>query len=308
MMQSMKRSFIFLGLLITLGSVWGGCSSTRAIDPKALGPVPSTLELAASYNERIEPLDSFWARISIRAKGRYDDGSSFEEQGTGHLQIQRPGNISLTIRKLGELYFAYGSNSEQYWAINLVEKEHKTMQIGRIDQVSARKAAIVGMMVHPGQLGTLMGLEPIDLTRAGGTQWSPDGKSVGVSSSSPWGTYTLWIDPRTYHAVKSEAFDRNGSLIAVVSLTRYTKAVVPGGQPIEVPGKVEIRYPNDDGFVRIEISEPAKKTIRPMVFNPNKLKRAYRIDELIDLDVQDHGEPSAMQVHRASDPSDTNGN
>lgn len=289
MIQSGKQIIIVLGFaLLTTVSLVGCSSSTKIVDPKTFGPVLSTAELASEYNARIEPLNSFWSRISIRAKGKYDNGDPYEEQGTGHLQIQRPGNISLSIRKLGELYFSYGANHEHYWAINLLDKEHKTMQIGRLDRMTPEKAAIVGMQVHPGQLSALMGLQPIDLTKAGGTRWAPDGKSVGVTSSSPWGSFTLWIDPRTYQAVRSEAFNSQGSLIATVSLTRFTDAKIPDARPIQVPGKVEIRNPNDEeGFVRIEISEPAQRTIRPMVFDPNKLNRGNRIHETIDLDAFD---------------------
>lgn len=285
MRMSTQRLFVVLCMLVSVVCMTTGCSSSGKVDPKTFGPVPSTVEIVEGMNARIEPLETLWSRMSIRVRGTYEDGKSYEEQGNGHLQIQRPGNISLTVRKLGELYLAYGANTEQYWMFNLIDNEHKTLHIGGIDQVTPLKASQIGMLVHPGQLNTLMGLVPIDLSTAGGTQWSSDGKSVGVSAQSPWGSYTLWIDPRTFHAVRSQAFDRERNLIATTTLTRYKDATIPRSNPVMVPGTVEIRYAAEsDGFIRIELSEPAVKPIKSMVFNPKKLKRAYRIDETIDLD------------------------
>ncbi len=280
LVQSFLVLFVFASALMITG-----CASPGKIDVSKLGPPPSTQELAAGHNQRVDQLDTLWARISIRAKGTYPDGKGYEEQGEGHLQIDKPENVSLSIRKLGELYFAYGANSEQYWSFDLLNSERKLMLIGQLDQVTQDKAAILGLPIHPGELIALSGLMPIDLAGAGGSRWAEDGKSVGVSVPSSWGAFTLWIDPRTELVVRSQAFDRNGDLIATAHLSRYKLAQVPGAQPVMVPGKIELRTPGDEeGFVRIELSEPASKDIRPMVFDPNRLKRAYRVDEVIDLD------------------------
>ena len=286
----MRIRSIALGLIMIVSLV--GCSTTKKVDVSKLGDPPSTIEIASKHNQRVEPLDTLWARISIRAKGVYPDGEKYEEQGEGHIQIDKPNNVSLTIRKLGELYFAYGANSESYWSFNLLDGDHKTLMIGQLDRVTAEKASQLGMPIHPGELIALTGLMPIDLSGAGGTRWSDDGKLVGVSVPSQWGMFILWFDPKTNLVSRSDVFDQDGDLIASADLSRYKLANVPDHQPILVPGKIQITNPGQEGFVRIELSEPRSKRIKPMVFDPNRLKRAYRVDEVIDLDQSETAERS----------------
>lgn len=278
----MNMSRLCVPLVLLMCSI--GCSTTGKVNIEKLGPPPSTKELASAHNARVEPLSNLWARVSVRAKGQYSDGESYEEQGEGHLQIVKPHNVSLTIGKLGETYFAFGANADIYWSFDLSNSDHKTVLIGQLDQVTPEKAQALGLPVHPGELIALSGLMPIDMSRAGGSRWADDGKSVGVSVPSAWGSFTLWINPKTNMVVRSQAYDRNNQLIATASLSRYKDAKMDDGSLIQVPGKIEITSPGEDGYVRIELSEPQSKDIRPIVFDPTKLSRSYRIDESIDLD------------------------
>lgn len=293
----MRRATISLALLAMLVMLTG-CKTTSKVDVSKLGPPPSAQELAALHNGRVAGLPTLWARVSVRARGTYDDSSTFEEQGEGHLQIVKPDRISLTIGKLGETYFSFGANENRYWSFDLSSSDRKTMLIGDLAQVTPEKAAALGLPVHPAELITLTGIAPIELARAGGTRWSDDGKSVGISVPSRWGGFTLWIDPRTGLVVRAQAFDRDDRLIATAVLSRYKAAAVPGAPAVMVPGKVEITSPDERGFIRIELSGPESRDIRPMSFDPDRLKRAYRVNETIDLDASfqepdDAPEPTA---------------
>lgn len=276
--------FVFRFVLLAPMLVLMGCSSTDKVDVASFGDPPSTLELAEKHNQRVEPLGTLWAHISLRAKGTYANGKSYEEQGEGYLQIVKPNKISIAIGKLGETYFVFGANEEDYWSFDLSNSDHKTMLIGKLDLATPEKIEALGLPVYPGELIALTGLMPIDLTRAGGTRWAADGKSVGISVPSRWGSFTLWIDPNTSLVVRSQAFDREGELIATATLSRYKDAAVPESRPVLVPGKIEITSPNDTGWVRIELSGPRSKTIKPRVYQPRKLVRGYRVDETVDLD------------------------
>jgi hypothetical protein len=261
-----------------------GCSSTGKVDVSKLPDPPSTQELVQGHNARIATLDTLWARVSVRAKGTYDDGTTFEEQGEGHLQIARPDRISLSIGKLGETYFVFGASESQYWSFNLADADRKVMLVGAMDNVTRDKAAALGLPVHPSELIPLSGLASIDLGQAGGTRWRDDGDAFGFTTPARWGTTMTWFDPSTLLVVQTQAFDEQGELIATAEMSRYKDAEVPGALPVQVPGKIEITTPGDDGFVRIETSEPRRRDIRPMVFQPQRLQRAYRVDEIIDLD------------------------
>lgn len=271
-------------LCLMMMAILSGCSGTKKIDVSKLPPPPSTQELVEAHNARIATLDTLWARVSVRAKGTYDDGTTYEEQGEGHLQIVRPDRVSLSIGKLGETYFVFGASESQYWSFNLLDSDRKIMLIGDMDQVTQPKAAALGLPVHPSELIPLSGLATIDLSQAGGARWREDGQAYGISTPARWGTTITWFDPRTRLVVQTQAYDEYNELIATADMSRYKDAQVPGELPVQVPGKIEITTPNDNGFVRIETSDPESRTIRAMVYQPERLQRRYRVDEVIDLD------------------------
>ncbi len=285
-----RISRVVYGALLAIGlSVLPGCSSTGKVDVSKLGPPISAVDLAERHNDRVLRIETLWARVSVRANGVDAAGNSYEEQGEGHLQIQKPSNVSLSIGKLGETYFVFGANEEEYWAFNLADKDHKIAQIGRIELATPAKAAALGLPIHPAELIALSGLMPIEIARASGTRWSDDGKSVGISIPAHWGTVMLWFDARTMLVIRSQAFDADGGLIADAELSRYKKAVVTDQSTQMVPGKIEITSPRDQGWVRIEISEPRSKKINRRVYQPAKLIRAYRVHEAFDLDADESG-------------------
>ena len=285
------------GLLLIIASLLAtlGCSSTGKVDISKLPEPPSTKTLVDDHNQRLEHLDTLWARVSVRAKGAYDDGTTYEEQGEGHLQIVRPDRVSLSIGKLGETYFVFGASESQYWSFNLADADRKVMLIGSMDQVTRGKAAALGLPVHPSELIPLSGLSRIELAQAGGTRWRDDGKAVGFITPASWGTTATWFDPGTGLVVQTQAFDEYGELIATAELSRYKDASIPGESSVQVPGKIEITTPNDDGFVRIETSGPEAREIRSMVFQPERLQRGYRVDEVIDLDEPINDSPAQEQ-------------
>lgn len=305
MMMRLNRLVPLLCVLVVTLSLplLTGCSTPKKIDVSKLPPPPSTQELAERHNQRIAKLDTLWARVSVRAKGRYDDGSGYEEQGEGHLQIVQPESVSLSIGKLGETYFVFGAAPESYWSINLADNDRKVMLVGDMQQVTRIKANALGLPVHPAEIIALSGLSPIDLSTAGGTRWRDDGKAIGIRVPGQWGSIILWFDPRTEIVLQAQAYDEYNELIATADLSRYKDATIPGQLPVQVPGKVEITTPNEEGFVRIELSEPQRRDIRAMVFQPQRLQRAYRIDELIDLDEELDDEPIENTQSTTTEPA-----
>lgn len=271
-----------LPLAAALLTLVAGCSTTKTVDVSKLPAPPGTAELVEAHNTWVGTIETLWARVSVRARGAYSDGSTYEEQGEGHLQIVRPDRISLSIGKLGETYFVFGASASAYWSFDLFDSERKLLITGQMDRVTRDKAAALGLPVHPGEIIELSGLSTIDLARAGGTRWREDGKAFGFSAPSRWGTMTTWFDPSSRLVVQTQAFDAQGQLIASADLSRFKPA--DGPIPVQVPGKIEITTPADDGFVRIELSGPRQREIRPMVFQPDRLRRSYRVDEVIDLD------------------------
>ena len=283
---------MFLGVLVV-----GGCSSSPGGRTTVVNDVLIEA-LVVHHNERVAEIDRVWARVSVRIKGTDARGDGFEEQGEGHLQVTRPGSVSLTIGKLGETYFAYGSNAERYWMFDLSDSDRRVALVGAIENLTPERAAEIGLSVHPGDLISSLGIEPIELGSVIGARWELGEGLVVISMPSRWGSTEYWFDPGTGLVMRVVSLDALGGKIAVSGLSRYKDLLDDQrrGSGVKVPGKVEITRAGLNGgsgeFVRIELSEPSQRSIKPMVYKPERLKRAYRIHETVDLDV-DLDEPMA---------------
>ncbi len=243
--------------------------------------------IVETHNERVAQIDRVWARVSVRIKGTDARGSSFEEQGEGHLQVTRPTSVSLTIGKLGETYFAYGSSDERYWMFDLSNSDQRVALVGAIQNLTPTRAEEIGLSVHPGDLISSLGIEPLDPDQIVETRWQLEEELVVISQPSRWGVTEYWFDPRTALVVWVVSLDEAGDRIAETGLSRYKDMLDDQRREtgVMIPGKVEIKRSGISGeFVRIELSEPSQRSIKPMVYNPDRLKRAYRIHETIDLD------------------------
>ena len=247
-------------------------------------------QIIAFHNQRVELIERVWARISVRIKGRDAQGDWFEEQGEGHLQVVRPDSVSLTIGKLGETYFAYGSNADQYWMFDLSDSDRRVGLFGMVENITPQRAMEIGLSVHPGDLIAVLGIEPIDPDSILETRWEKASGLVAIrfpSRSAGWGQSEYWFDPVSALPVMVRSLDDEGNRLATTGLTRYEGLLDDHKleSDIPMPAKVEIRDPEvSGGFVRLELSESSQKSIRAMVFQPDRLSRAYRIHEMVDLD------------------------
>jgi len=281
----MNRRAILL-LALGLGVLMSGCSSAPKFDPRTAPPPPAGSELIRVHNERVAPLDALWARVSVRAEGLDPRGDKFREQGEGHLQIVRPDRFSLTIGKFEETYFALGANGQQYWSIDLSQSERKLAMVGEQALATPEKLAALGLPIHPHEMIMLLGVLPIDATLETASHWSPDGKNVGIEVPAEWGSVAFWFDAKTTELARTQAFDSAGELVASAKLWRYkpVDGFEDPGVRSTAPGVVELRAVGFDGLVRMELSGPRFKAIRPVVFRPENLVRIYRVHETIDLD------------------------
>ncbi len=279
---------ITLALCITIGAclMITGCGSTPDRTTRKVNAVLVDA-LIEHHNERVEQIDRLWARVSVRIKGTDARGKGFEEQGEGHLQVTRPDQVSLTIGKLGETYFAYGSNKERYWMYDLSDSDRRVSLIGAIKNLDPIRAEEIGLSVHPGDLIGALGIEPIDPERVVGSRWILNEELVVIAQSSKWGITEYWFNPSTGLVMWVVSLDDEGERIATTGLSRYKPLLDDQKRDtdVQVPGKVEVTREDASGeFVRIELSEPSQRQIRAMVYNPDRLNRLYRIHESIDLD------------------------
>lgn len=276
----MKRALGPLACLL-MAVLAGACAG-----PGRPAELPGASGLVAAHNERIERIDRLWARTSVRVEGRDAEGSRFAEQGEGHLQIVTPDRVAVTVGKLGEVYFALGSNESRYWLVDVSNSERRVMLVGEQASATPAKAAALGLPVHPRDIPMLMGLLPLEVEALSEPWWDGERGAVAVRVPARWGHAELRYDPRTLELVGSAAYDAAGELVAEASLGLH--GVVTDQQGIarlgRTPRRIEIRVPGFDGFVRMQLDEPEVRAINDAVFNPERLRRAYRVEEVIDLD------------------------
>jgi hypothetical protein len=257
-----------------------GCSS-----PKRPAELPAGAAIVAAHNERVAALESLWARTSVRVEGRDAEGSKFSEQGEGHLQVERPDRVAVTVGKLGEVYFALGANAERYWLIDVSDSDRRTILSGDQSLATPEKAAALGLPVHPRDFPMLLGLVPLDAEEVGTPVWD-EADRAAVRVPTRWGSATLRFDPRTLDLVGSTAYDARGEVVADADLGLQGPVHDAGGVATlgRLPRRVEIRVPGFEGFVRMQLGEARVRPINGAVFDPDRLRRAYRVQERIDLD------------------------
>lgn len=277
----MKRT---LGCLLSLCLLWTAACST----PKRPKDLPSMEAIVDAHNARVGGLDRLWARTSVRVEGRDAEGSKFSEQGEGHLQVERPDRVAVTVGKLGEVYFALGANDTQYWLVDVSNNERRVMLLGEQDRATPAKAEALGLPVHPRDLPLLMGLMPLEAVSTPEPVWDEQGRAV-LTIPSRWGSVALRFDARSLDLVGSTAFDHAGGVVAEATLGLHGAVMNAQGVAVlgRVPQRLEIRVPGFDGFVRVQLGEPQVRPINATVFDPERLRRAYRVGEVLDLDALD---------------------
>ncbi len=267
------------GLLLSVCLVLNASCSA----PKRPIDLPDAATVVQAHNDRIAGLDRLWARTSVRVEGRDAEGSKFSEQGEGHLQVERPDRVAVTVGKLGEVYFALGANETQYWLVDVSDSERRVMLLGAQEASTPEKAESLGLPVHPRDLPLLMGLLP--LGAVSGPVRDEEGRAV-LTVPSRFGSVALRFDPRSLELVGSTAFDADGAVVADASLGLHGPVFDAQGVATvgRVPQRLEIRVPGFDGFVRVQLGEPQVRPINATVFSPDRLRRAYRVGEVVDLD------------------------
>lgn len=268
-------------LLLLLPAICGGCAEQHKHSPDYIArpePPPSAVQVSKLYNPSLEHLDRLWARTELRIQGQDKDGKEFDESAEGHLQFIRPGMVSLTVKKLGDTYFALGSSADRYWWMDL--RKPRSALLGTLAKASPRIVERFGVPVHPLDLIDLLGVLPINPAGAS-TAWSPDGRQVVMTSKGRWGDKRLCFSPEGDRLLAVQLLNDQGLLVCESTITQ-TDPVEFRENPersASVPTRLSLRIPSRDTTVTVYLHDPQNrgKSMQEAPFNPDLLLKAYNI-------------------------------
>lgn len=280
--------------ILCAGVVLVGCSGP-ASRRSAVPVVDQTASLRAeaerviaAHNERVARLERLWARVTLVVEGgAEDDGSRFREQAEGHLQIERPGRVSLSLGKLGDERLYLGSNDERYWWIDRVDPDARVAYVGRHDAISPAKLRSFGFPLHPLDLVELLAVRPIEPSTVGEAYRGGEGTVVVPERRSEGVTVLYAFDPETTD-LREVGVRRPG--FARAQATHSRTETVPVEGDARERGRMATRFDifstDLGGTAVLRLYEPTNRAIKPIAFDPDRLIRGYRIREVIDLDAE----------------------
>lgn len=285
--------FILLATIFCATLVLGGCAGNNARDDGRTitrGPAPSYREAAADYNERVGPLERFRAQVTVQFRYTDREGRTRTEQPEGTLQIVRPDRLALSLGKLGQVKFWLGADESRYWWLDMMEEP--VGSVGRHERFDSAAAGRLGLRLPPRSLIRVLCLTPIDAAAPGGTQWSRDGRWLGISTriDADGSVQRVWVEPENFRPRKVELFDAAGNAAVVAELTGEERVSVPpgsvrGGSPW-IPAYITIYVQDTDATVRVKLSSAQNSGVSDKAFVLDDLLAAYGVEQVEDLDAK----------------------
>ncbi len=274
-------SRLLLALLIASCALLGACNGGP--DRIERGDAPAFLESAALYNDQVELLARVRADAVIRIRYTDDDGKRRTEQGEGLLQVVRPDRLALSVNKVGQRLFWFGCDGSRYWWFDLTGDE----RLGAFGLHERFEENAVGLGIHPLDLVQLLGITPLDIAHPGRTQWSEDGRQLGVTTrTADAGYLRIWLDPERYWAQEVELFDAERNLVARSLLSRHLGVDIAGrgGYRPRMPGRILVEDPSSGAELRLTLYAPRDSVIADEAFDLRTLVETLRPDRVVDLD------------------------
>lgn len=279
-----------LATLLLVAGVLASCapqSVQRTEPPPAVQrPLPSYAEVAQAHNARVAPLASLFATHSARVTYIDDEGDRQVEQAEGIIQAVFPDKLALSIGKVGKRVFWFGGDGERYWWFDL--REDRTAYVGSYDNFD-RTSHRIGLTIHPLDLIRVLGVLPLpDPPEPGATQWSSDGRLLGVTTRIRNNGYQrMWLDPASYEPQKIELFNAARELVLLADLESYTHAEVRDlSVGPRIATRVNVLDPVSGVEVRLTMDSPSDGVgrINADAFDFDVLRQTLGVERVVDLD------------------------
>ncbi len=273
---------LILGLVIV--AAVAGCARNLDEKPIARGDPTPYAEAARAYSDRVARFDRLWARSIVRLNYKDEKGASHSEQGEGVLQVVRPDHLALSIKKAGKMLFWLGCDQQRYWWLDVIDE--RIAQVGRHDlivQSAQRSGAVV---IRPLEVVRVLGILPLDPAAAGATQWSANGRLLGITTPLATGLQRVWVDPKNYEARKIELYDIDRRLVLVADLDQYTAVDITGmgAEKPRLAGAIIAYHPATDTVLKLDLAGAKDQGVTDKAFDFDELVRSLGVQRTIDLD------------------------
>jgi hypothetical protein len=281
-------------MCVLLAAAWlGGCNQDSLILEAPIlheqvaddTPLPTYTDLIQRYNMTTERLSPIWAEARVDLAWRNEKGKVKNEHGSGRFMFVSPGRVVLEVREVGKGFWA-GADGERYWFFDL--QDPSTTYVGRFDRLREPKARELPLPINPADLLYVMGLVPIDPALV------PEEPAVervsGYYLVEPPGLgLRMLLDPATARPIRVDVIDEQGNSTVICQLADpipFKHGDPNDGLANRIASVVDVIMPGQEARMTLTLKKPTHSTrnIRDQHFDFEKLSRAFKTDEVVDLD------------------------
>lgn len=299
---------MLLGLGLGSGMALVGCGATK---PR-LGPLDdqradsvSYSEIVSAWNARSALLERVWARAAVSLAWKEENGRSRYEQGQGHLQMVQPGNLALSVYKLGEVLFWFGADSDRYW---LIDRSDPAMaRFGLHERLTIDRMQYLELPATPMDVAAMTGALPLPelpVHRAPVLYRSDEvvKGSVRFELRQGWRTLRYFVDVQRMVPVRVELLDDDGQVVVIAEQEAYggVDVVGYGGVRPLFPSRMRVHHMETGATLTLSLEGMASRTpagaIAADAFNFEGLvqrfgpMRVYDMDALLDQAIRERFE------------------
>ena len=280
--------------LLGLAAVLPGCKGPEKAEEdtpavEIAQPLPTYADLAAAERARTEGLGRLWARVAAQIRFPEEPGGPIrEEQVEGHLQIEQPGKVAVSLGKLSEILIYLGSDGERSFLLDLLNKDDRVAVVYPAGELELGSADGV-LAFDPADLPGLLALAPLpdrdDLEVRKGPDRRPN--TVVVTIPDPRGDRRVYFDRDELRPVAVEldrgvtAEGQTGTVIA--ELSGYDSVSVRGQAELRprAPMQITVKVPAARVELAFWLSDAQNRPIRAVAFDVDKLSEVYRVDRTL---------------------------
>jgi hypothetical protein len=287
-----------MALLATLLAALGGCAGGPGVVVRNEPPPPYAVA-AARYNERIAPLRTLIGQVTGTVVFT-EQGKPRHEEFSGVLQLAQPDKVALSIKKVGQRVAWIGGDAQRAWLIQFGDEptalvgSHEAFTRALAGEGEGDAQAGGGLApIAPRDLAALIGVAPLPEGGVGATQWSANGRLLGLTvrldreEGGSGGLRRTWVDPETFVARRVEVFDAGRRVQFISELEgegRVSLSESTGARP-RLPERVTITHVPSGSLLTLGIGAMRDGPVEPEAFDFAELLDRFgvqRVEHLAD--------------------------